>query len=130
MTTKIFESKILSNTEIAEGIYRIVLQIDTADEDMIAAAEPGQFINLYLNDKSLLLPRPISICLAEKDRITLVYRVIGKGTKELSEYREGDMIRISTPLGHGYDMDSICEALDELASETKTIALIAGGLGV
>lgn len=130
MMKSIIESKILSNTQIATGIYRTVLQIDTADEDMIAAAEPGQFINLYLQDKSLLLPRPISICHAEKDQITLVYRVVGKGTKELSAYREGDLIRISTPLGHGYDMDSIYEALDELPSETKTIALVAGGLGI
>lgn len=136
MTTRIFESKILSNTEIAVGIYQIVLQIDTADEDMImaaemvAAAEPGKFINLYLQDKSLLLPRPISICLADEDRITLVYRVVGKGTKELSTYREGNLLRISTPMGHGYNMDSICEALHETPSETKTIALVAGGLGI
>lgn len=130
MTKKIFETKILSNTEIVAGIYRIILQMDTAAADMVVAAEPGQFINLYLQDKSMLLPRPISICLAEKDQITLVYRVVGKGTKELSAYREGDILRISTPLGHGYDIDSIFKALDEIHSETKTIALVAGGLGV
>lgn len=136
MRKKIFESKILSNKKIAAGIYRIVLKIDTASADMVAAADmfesaqPGQFINVYLQDKSLLLPRPISICLAEKDQITLVYRVVGKGTKELSAYREGDLLRISTPLGQGYDMDSIFKALDEVHSDVRTIALVAGGLGV
>jgi len=130
MTKKIFESKILSNTEIAAGIYRIILQIDTAAADMVVAAEPGQFINLYLKDKSMLLPRPISICLAEKDQITLVYRVVGNGTKELSTYREGDLLRISTPLGQGYSIDSIFQALDEVDSDAKTIALVAGGLGI
>ncbi len=130
MTKKIFETKILSNTEIVAGIYRIILQIDTAAADMVVAAEPGQFINLYLQDKSMLLPRPISVCLAEKDHITLVYRVVGKGTKELSAYRERDMLRISTPLGQGYSIDSIFKALDEVHSDAKTIALVAGGLGV
>jgi len=130
MIKKIFESKIISNTEIAAGIYRIILQIDTAAEDMVVAAEPGQFINLYLQDKSMLLPRQISICLADKNQITLVYRVVGKGTKELSAYHEGDLLRISTPLGQGYSIDSIFKALDEVPSKTKTIALVAGGLGV
>jgi dihydroorotate dehydrogenase electron transfer subunit len=126
MTKGIVEAHIINHTEIADSIYRITLQGSSS----ITEAKPGQFINVYLRDKSMLLPRPISICRAEKDRITLVYRVAGKGTKELSAYREGDPLKISTPLGHGYDIDAIFEAFEAADSGTKTIALAAGGLGV
>ncbi|HVI39684.1 MAG TPA: dihydroorotate dehydrogenase electron transfer subunit, partial [Anaerovoracaceae bacterium] len=114
-------------TEIADRIYRITLQSDAA---AFANAGPGQFINLYLRDKSMLLPRPISICFMEKDQITLVYRAVGKGTKEISTYREEDFIQISTPLGQGYYIDEMFKTLDAVNSETKTIALVAGGVGV
>lgn len=131
MMNKILESKVISNFRIADGVYRIILQLDTAAAGMVAAVEPGQFINLYLQDKSMLLPRPISICLADKDQITLVYRVVGKGTEALSSYREGALLRISTPLGQGYSIDSVFNALEDAHTEAaKTIALVAGGLGV
>ncbi|MEL7657698.1 MAG: dihydroorotate dehydrogenase electron transfer subunit, partial [Bacillota bacterium] len=108
MTKKIIEAKIISNEEIADMIYRIVLK----SEEAAADSEPGRFINVYLRDKSMLLPRPISICLADKDEITLIYRVVGKGTKELSGYQTGEFLSISTPLGQGYYLDKVFEALD------------------
>lgn len=127
MTAKIMEARILSNEEIAAGVYRILLQ----NGSEALAGEPGQFINIYLQNKSMLLPRPISISFAEADRITLIYKIAGKGTKELSSYRTGDSISISTPLGRGYSMDAVFESLDgKSIGEEKTIALVAGGLGV
>lgn len=126
MTKRIIKAQIIRNAEISDGVYRMILQCGAAAAD----AEPGQFINLYLHDKSMLLTRPISVCFTEKDRITLVYRVVGKGTKELSAYREGDSLKISTPLGQGYYINKVFETLAESASDTKTIALTAGGLGV
>ena len=121
MTKKIIEAKILSNEQIASEIFRIILKVDGEEMD----AAPGQFVNLYLHDKSMLLPRPISICFAEPGRITLVYKVVGKGTEALSGYCEGNVIRISTPLGNGYDLDGALST-----AENGTIALVAGGLGV
>ena len=74
MTKKITEARIISNEQIASGIFRIILKNNGEGME----AEPGQFINVYLHDKSMLLPRPISICFAEPGRITLVYKVGGK----------------------------------------------------
>jgi len=124
---KVVDAKIISNEKIADTIYRIVLQ----NQEVASAVEPGQFVNVYLNDKSLLLPRPISICFSDEDQITLVYRIVGKGTKELSEYGAGEVISISTTLGHGYYLDLMFEdLLGDERKELKSIALTAGGLGI
>jgi dihydroorotate dehydrogenase electron transfer subunit len=127
MTKKIIEARVIGNQEIIDGIFRITLDCNDAE---YGNAKPGQFINLYLRDKSMLLPRPISICLTEKKRITLVYRVVGNGTKELSSLKEQDSLRISTPLGQGYHIEAMFEALRQDPSDRKTIALVAGGLGI
>jgi 2-polyprenylphenol hydroxylase and related flavodoxin oxidoreductases len=122
----ILTAKILENHEISDGIYRMVLYYGPET----AGVEPGQFVNLYLGDKSMLLPRPISICLAEDEKITLVYRVVGKGTEVLSRCQAGTDIAVSTPLGHGYDLEAVFNALNETNGETRTIAFVAGGLGI
>jgi dihydroorotate dehydrogenase electron transfer subunit len=127
MTKEVFEAQIVNNAEIAGGVYRLTLHCGDA---FVKDAEPGRFIDLYLNNGSMLLPRPISVCSAEKDRIALVYRVAGKGTKELSGYQSGDTIRISPPLGQGYYIDRVVKTLEDSDAGTKTVALVAGGLGV
>lgn len=125
----IAEAEIISNREIARGVYRLVLRYGGTGETQTVFKNPlpGQFVNVYLRDRSALLPRPLSICLAEEGRITLVYRVVGRGTKELSGYRQGESLRISTPLGNGYDLDDVFRVL---CGGGKIIALVAGGLGV
>lgn len=127
MTKKIIEARVLRNKKIGDMVYQMTLQCPDGAMD----AEPGQFVNVYLQDKSLLLPRPISICFTEEDRLTLVYKVIGKGTLALSSYGQGDTLRISTALGQGYRLDSIFQALDKKPSgRERVIALVGGGLGV
>lgn len=66
--------------------------------------KPGQFLSLYSDDGSRLLPRPISICEidAAKRMIRLVYRVAGAGTLEFSGKQEGDTIAVVGPLGNGF----------------------------
>ncbi len=131
MTKKIIEAQVISNQKIAEGIFRITLDCAAAaDATESFNAKPGQFINLYPRDKSMLLPRPISICFTERNRITLVYRVVGNGTRELSCHKEGDGLQISTPLGQGYHIEAMFEAINQDPSDHKTIALVAGGLGI
>jgi dihydroorotate dehydrogenase electron transfer subunit len=70
----------------------------------------------------MLLPRPISISEAENGNVTVIYKVVGRGTKYLSEYRENQEIRLSSPLGKGYRME------DDYAG--KKVALVAGGIGI
>ena len=88
---------------------------DIADE-----ARPGQFISVYSQDGSRLLPRPISICEADPDegRLRIVYRISGKGTDEFSKYVSGDPIDIMGPLGNGFPQ------------EGENVFLIGGGIGV
>ena len=104
------------NAEIADRVYEMAIE---AEE--IKSFVPGQFVNMYLNDKSMLLPRPISICDAENGTVTVVYRIAGKGTTHLASCRAGGRIRLSTPLGNGYNIEG------DYAG--KGAALVAGGLG-
>ncbi len=110
--------KVLSAAELTEGIFEIWLETELAKE-----VRPGQFIAVYPGDKSMLLPRPISIC--ETDRIRgalrIVYRVAGKGTEEFSHCRAGDFLQILGILGNGYPLE---------AAEGKTALLLGGGIGI
>ena len=106
-------AKILSQNKIADGIYSMWIETTAAKE-----AKPGQFIDVYVNDDSKLLPRPISICEVKDDSLRIVYRVVGGGTKIMSTYQEGDEIQIIGPLGNGFDM-----------KDGKAI-LVGGGIGI
>lgn len=123
---------IVSHSEIIEDIFRISLAYPSRQgaANPYRNVIPGQFMNLYLRDRSMLLPRPISICSWKEEGIDLVYRVAGKGTRELSGYKEGESLRVSTPLGNGYDVDAVFGTLSSVPSDQKIIALVAGGLGV
>ena len=89
-------------------------------EEIAKEAKAGQFISVYLNNKSKILPRPISICGIDKEAGTLriIYRTVGDGTKELSDYKEGEMVKILGPLGNGF------------TQKDKKAILIGGGIGI
>ena len=104
--------------QIAEGIYDMWIETQLA-----SMAKAGQFISVYTQDKSALLPRPISICEADKEnnRLRIVYRVVGKGTNEFSGYHAGNRIDILGTLGNGFPIE---EAVG------KRVFLIGGGIGI
>lgn len=105
-----------SQEKLAEGIFSMWLNAPKAASE----ARPGQFIAVYTNDPSRLLPRPISICETDKEngRLRIVYRIAGAGTKEFSEYHEGDSLDIMGPLGNGFPL------------QEKSALLIGGGIGI
>ena len=107
---------ISENTRIAEDIYSLWLNAP----DIAQNAKPGQFVSLYCNDGSKLLPRPISICEIdlEQGAVRLVYRIAGKGTKEISLMKAQDTIEAMGPLGNGFTL------------EGKKAILIGGGIGI
>ena len=109
---------VLFHENIAADIYDMRLSCP----DIAQKASAGQFVLIYTDDKSKLLPRPISICEIDKDEdsIRLVYRVTSKtsGTKIMSEYRVGELIEIMGPLGNGF------------STFDKTSILIGGGIGI
>ena len=111
---------VLSQEQLAEGIFSMWLHTEAAK-----AARPGQFISMYTNDGSKLLPRPISICEIdkEKDRLRVVYRVTGEtaGTAQFSQMKAGDVLAVIAPLGNGFPYEK---------AEGKRAFLMGGGIGV
>lgn len=105
--------KIINNAPLTDNVYRIILQGDTSD---ITAS--GQFVNIKID--GLFLRRPISVCDVEGDLLTLIYKVVGKGTEAMSKMREGQTLDVLTGLGNGYDLEK---------SGDKPL-LIGGGVGV
>ena len=101
MGTKVKETcTVLSQECIGKDIYSMWLQTKTIAEN----AKPGQFVSVYTQDGSKLLPRPISICEINRGEKTMrfVYRVVGEGTKEFSKLSSGDKIEVLGPLGNGF----------------------------
>lgn len=112
--TALNQAVIVEHKEIATGIYKMDLQVP----DIGKAAKAGQFVNLYMNNGSNLLPRPISICECNKHGVSLVYAVVGKGTRSLSQLTKGASIQILGPLGNGFPI------------ENKKSILVGGGVGI
>lgn len=110
---------ILTQEKLASDVYSMWL-----GAKLIArAAKPGQFISVYSQDGSRLLPRPISICEVNEEMtaIRIVYRVVGKGTKEFSAMAAGESLEILGPLGNGFPLER---------AEGKRAFLIGGGIGI
>ena len=107
---------VVSQKEIGTGIFDLVIKTESIAKE----AKAGQFVSVYSNDGSRLLPRPISLCGIDKEAGTLrlVYRVAGKGTDEFSKLVPGDKVKVLGPLGNGFPI------LD------KKAFLIGGGIGI
>ena len=104
--------KVLSNQKIAKDVFKMILEGDT---QYITA--PGQFVNIMLEGR--FLRRPISICDCDEGTITIIYKVVGEGTAQMSKMPVGTMLDVLTGLGNGYD----------ISKSTKPL-LIGGGVGV
>ncbi|MBE6022345.1 MAG: dihydroorotate dehydrogenase electron transfer subunit [Cellulosilyticum sp.] len=115
MSKQVVEGKIIGQGEIAPMIYKMIIQAP----EVVQSAHCGQFVNVYPKSKSTILPRPISISEIGEDTITLVYGVVGEGTREFMQYETGDMVRISTAIGNGYTVQ-----------EVGVSVLVGGGIGV
>ena len=117
MQTKFEEiAPIVRQEEIADDIYSMWIEA----KDIAEHARAGQFLSVYSNDGSRLLPRPISICEIdrEKGRVRLVYRVAGRGTKEFSDMHAAATLKVMGPLGNGFP------------KKEKKAFLIGGGIGI
>ena len=111
---------VVSQEQLSNGIFSMWLQTEAAQ-----TAKPGQFISMYTNDGTKLLPRPISICEINKEagQLRVVYRVTGEntGTKQFSEMKAGDVVPVIGPLGNGFPLEK---------AEGKKAFLMGGGIGV
>ena len=105
--------KIIENAPLTETVYKMKLQGDVSD-----ITSSGQFVNIKLD--GLYLRRPISVCDCEGDVLTLIYKVVGKGTEQMARMTAGEELNILTGLGNGYDLS---------LSGDKPL-LLGGGVGV
>lgn len=103
---------IVSNECIAEKIWKMVLKGDTA------GIKPGQFVEIAV--PGYYLRRPISVSDVDNDRLTIIYKTVGKGTTAMAQMLPGEELDILTCLGNGYD----------LTKATEEVLLIGGGVGV
>ncbi len=104
--------QITENTPLTSNVYRMQLSGDVSDITV-----PGQFINIKLDGN--YLRRPISVCDVDTDRVTIIYKVVGKGTEQMSRMTDGEL-DVLTGLGNGYDLS--------MAGDKPL--LIGGGVGV
>ena len=104
--------KILSNTALTDNVYKMVLSGDTS-----AITAPGQFVNIQLD--GLFLRRPISVCDYDENTLTIIYKVVGKGTQAMSKMADSEL-DILTGLGNGYN----------LTVSGDHPVLVGGGVGV
>ena len=111
MKQSIFE--IIENRPLTDSVVLMRLKGDTLD-----ITAPGQFVNLKLD--GLFLRRPISVCDCQGDVLTLIYKVVGKGTEQMRTMKAGDEVDILTGLGNGYDM----------TKSGDSVLVIGGGVGV
>ena len=105
--------KVVANEPLTSDVWRMVLEGDTQ-----WITRPGQFVNIEL--EGLYLRRPISICDWSESTITIIYKVVGRGTEQMSRMSEGQELDVLTGLGNGFAADVECQ---------KPL-LVGGGVGV
>ena len=104
---------VLENEPLAPGVFRMTLAGDTG-----AITRPGQFVNIALD--GLYLRRPISVCDWDENSLTLIYKVVGQGTGQMSKMTPGRTLDCLSGLGNGYDISACPE----------DPVLVGGGVGV
>ncbi|MBE6689573.1 MAG: dihydroorotate dehydrogenase electron transfer subunit [Ruminococcaceae bacterium] len=104
--------KIISQRKLCDAVYEMILEGDTSKITV-----PGQFVNIKLPE--FYLRRPISVCDVQENRLTLIYKVVGKGTEKMAALADGYEFDVLCGLGNGF------EVRDE-----KSCVLVGGGVGV
>ncbi len=105
--------KIIENKQIAHKVYKMTLAGDTSQ---ITSA--GQFVNIKI--PNYYLRRPISISTYDKKSLTIIYKVLGNGTEELTGYKMGQQLDLLVGLGNGFN----------IKVNTNSPLVVGGGVGV
>ena len=109
------EVEVVDNQELTDGVYRLTFR----DEYIASHAKPAQFVDVYSNDPSKLMPRPFGVSEVRDDLVSVIFAVVGKGTQAFSRLHAGDRIDVLGPLGRGFNL-----------KEDANYILVGGGLGV
>lgn len=112
---------IIGLDQIAKETFKLDLGIDRS---RLEGFKPGQFIHIQINSGTeFMLRRPISIANIdlENELLTVIFKVFGKGTEQLTQLRPGELLDILVPCGNGYPIDTL---------NCKQALLIGGGIGI
>ena len=103
-----------------ESITPVVFRLSFLSKEIAREARPGQFVMIHPKKFSEpLLPRPFSIHRLQGNRVDLLIRAVGEGTRQVCGLSSGEVLEIKGPLGRGFQLDS-----------KKDPILVAGGIGV
>ncbi|MDD3879420.1 MAG: FAD-binding oxidoreductase, partial [Syntrophomonas sp.] len=113
------KARIISNSKQYHNLYIMEIEApQTAKE-----CKPGQFLHIFTSTGlDPLLRRPLSLYDVDKEaaRISLLYKVVGKGTALLAAMSPGEYLDIMGPLGHGFS----------LPESARKCLLVGGGVGM
>ncbi|MDD6484310.1 MAG: dihydroorotate dehydrogenase electron transfer subunit [Clostridiales bacterium] len=109
-----YDCRLIKKSEPIAGVFDYTIEAP----EIAAQTQCGQFLHINCG-KGTFLRRPISICDAEGTSVRFIFEVKGEGTRELSQVREGEIINVMGPLGHGFNVPS-----------GKRAVLIGGGIGI
>ncbi|MGM0509033.1 MAG: dihydroorotate dehydrogenase electron transfer subunit [Fusobacteriota bacterium] len=114
--------EILENQKVAKGIYKLTFK----SPEIANEASEGQFLEIKVAQGiSNLLRKPISINNIKGNKVSIIYKVIGKGTQKLAKFKKGEKLNVLGPLGNGFPSLN----KDELKNKKKELLLVAGGIG-
>lgn len=117
--TYVTDAKVVSHRRVAAGCRRLVL----AAPEIARAVRPGQFLHVRCDGTAdPLLRRPLSVHDADRERgtVTILYRVVGRGTALLAQKKQGGRVNVLGPLGRGFDPPA----------EHRRVAVVGGGIGI
>jgi len=105
----------ISNNEVMPEVYLVWME----SPQIASMAKPGQFVMVGCGEDTLL-PRPLSIHQSSNGKFAILFNVVGKGSRWLSQRQGGDTIDIFGPLGNGFSIHST----------SQNLLLVAGGMGI
>jgi len=112
---KLYSLTVLANEKIANDHFVMCFEFPGNAGEIL----PGQFVNILLDQMAYRMPRPFSVFNTEKNQISILYKVFGKGTDSLSQVQVGQSLSVLLPLGNAFPevfLDGLC--------------LLSGGIGV
>ncbi|MBQ9479127.1 MAG: dihydroorotate dehydrogenase electron transfer subunit [Selenomonadaceae bacterium] len=114
---QIYNARVVSNERAVDNLFRLVVELDAPLDAM-----PGQFVQLKLPSNEFTLRRPFGIARIKspnQSRLTMFYRLVGRGTEFLSTVSEGVQLDLIAPLGNWFNFNV-----------EEKILLVGGGVGL
>jgi len=109
------EGKITRNDEVAPGYHLLKIKLSRPMDPFV----PGQFVMVRIPGKDVFLRRPFSIYDYRRPVLTLMYKVVGKGTEILSKAGKNEKVFVLCPLGKGFDLQ-----------KRQEYVILGGGIGI